>query len=374
MQPEGRSVHWAKPTNHLAVEKRHRTTREIIPLVFDCQYRSISLSSSLPRLVVSTNLARLRKSCDAHYRSFPNHISNMFFTTPRQSTSGTNTVSPRSPESVQEEHNNKRKRFSQDHDHEQTESSHHEDSFDFQRRRVARACDRCRLKKTKCSGGSLCSRCKQDRVVCVTTPSATKKGDILRNPGYTHLVETQRDQLARALYQLLRARGPTDSKDVKSLLAEMGITTDSIRLPQQPGLDNNGDSDDIDRNNTGDNDIVSPSASQFWDDMFNELSGSQIEAIESFRATTPQFQSLLNNPEAPSDPFSDADLGFDYDFTNLNQLDEPMSSSHGILNGLDPQPSRTDTRLVPVTGASSDLCQTAIDPRSLTKTDEAEKA
>lgn len=298
----------------------------------------------------------------------------MFFITPTQSTSGTDAISARSPESLHHEHNNKRKRSSRDREHEQSQSSHYEDSFDFQRKRVARACDRCRLKKTKCSGGSVCSRCKQDRVVCVTTPSATKKGDIHQNPGYTHLVETQRDQLARALHRLLRTHGPTDSKNVKSLLAEMGITTDSIRLPEQPGPDSNGDTDDIDRNNTGDRGVLSPSASQFWDDMFNDLSGPQIEAIESFCATTPQFQFLLNNFEAPPDPLYGGALGFDHDLTGLDQVDEPMGSGQGIISGVDSQPSRTDTRLTPATGDYSYLHQIAIDPRSLTKTDVADKA
>ena len=35
------------------------------------------------------------------------------------------------------------------------------------RKRVCKACDRCRLKKSKCDGSSPCSRCKADNAICV---------------------------------------------------------------------------------------------------------------------------------------------------------------------------------------------------------------
>lgn len=35
------------------------------------------------------------------------------------------------------------------------------------RKRVCKACDRCRLKKSKCDGSSPCSRCKSDNAICV---------------------------------------------------------------------------------------------------------------------------------------------------------------------------------------------------------------
>jgi Fungal Zn(2)-Cys(6) binuclear cluster domain len=35
------------------------------------------------------------------------------------------------------------------------------------RKRVCKACDRCRLKKSKCDGSSVCSRCRADNAICV---------------------------------------------------------------------------------------------------------------------------------------------------------------------------------------------------------------
>ena len=42
-----------------------------------------------------------------------------------------------------------------------------QDSTDGIRKRVCKACDRCRLKKSKCDGSSPCSRCKADNAICV---------------------------------------------------------------------------------------------------------------------------------------------------------------------------------------------------------------
>jgi hypothetical protein len=46
-------------------------------------------------------------------------------------------------------------------------SSQDSTSADGLRKRVCKACDRCRLKKSKCDGSSPCSRCKSDNAICV---------------------------------------------------------------------------------------------------------------------------------------------------------------------------------------------------------------
>ncbi|KAM0690137.1 hypothetical protein Q7P36_008904 [Cladosporium allicinum] len=77
------------------------------------------------------------------------------------------------------------------------------------RKRVRKACDRCRIKKTKCDGSSPCLRCKTDNVICCAKES--------RNPrrrnfpqGYAEMLERQQGQLVsciQRLYKRLRIAG-----------------------------------------------------------------------------------------------------------------------------------------------------------------------
>lgn len=195
--------------------------------------------------------------------------------------------------------------------------------------------------------------------MCVTTPTATKKGDIQQHPGYTHLVETQRDHLARALYQLLRTRDPAESNNIKQLLADMGITTESIRVPEQlqstTDTDINDATDAAGGVNTDAHPVTSPSVSEFWDNMFNNLSGPQLEAIESLCTMTPRLESSSKD-DSPFLSFDSGETEFDSGFWTDN-LHEAL-----------PQPLQTG---VPAdnapSGSSSDWQHTAVDPRSLTR-------
>lgn len=93
-----------------------------------------------------------------------------------------------------------------------------QDSTDGIRKRVCKACDRCRLKKSKCDGSSPCSRCKADNAICVfgyvycgvrphrlelTCCSERKRSqDKIYPKGYVEMLEQQQTQLVSGLKEM----------------------------------------------------------------------------------------------------------------------------------------------------------------------------
>ncbi|KAF2086254.1 hypothetical protein K490DRAFT_66802 [Saccharata proteae CBS 121410] len=71
------------------------------------------------------------------------------------------------------------------------------------RKRVCKACDRCRLKKSKCDGSSPCSRCKADNAICVFG-ERKKSHDKVYPKGYVEMLEQQQTQLVSGLRELYR--------------------------------------------------------------------------------------------------------------------------------------------------------------------------
>lgn len=69
------------------------------------------------------------------------------------------------------------------------------------RKRVCKACDRCRLKKSKCDGASPCSRCKADNAICVFG-ERKKSQDKVYPKGYVEMLEQQQSQLVAGLREL----------------------------------------------------------------------------------------------------------------------------------------------------------------------------
>lgn len=76
-----------------------------------------------------------------------------------------------------------------------------ETSQDNIRKRVCKACDRCRLKKSKCDGASPCSRCKADNAICVFG-ERKKSQDKVYPKGYVEMLEQQQTQLVAGLREL----------------------------------------------------------------------------------------------------------------------------------------------------------------------------
>ncbi|EMD00052.1 hypothetical protein BAUCODRAFT_51110, partial [Baudoinia panamericana UAMH 10762] len=77
------------------------------------------------------------------------------------------------------------------------------DSADGIRKRVCKACDRCRLKKSKCDGSSPCSRCRVDNAICVFG-ERKKSHDKVYPKGYVEMLEQQQSQLVSGLQEMYR--------------------------------------------------------------------------------------------------------------------------------------------------------------------------
>ncbi|KAL4860633.1 hypothetical protein BDV12DRAFT_209008 [Aspergillus spectabilis] len=82
-------------------------------------------------------------------------------------------------------------------------TSHHDDSRSkIVRKRVCRACDRCRLKKSKCDGDNPCSRCRVDNSICVFGKRKTVHKAYPRS--YVEKLEQQQIWLVKGLQELYR--------------------------------------------------------------------------------------------------------------------------------------------------------------------------
>ncbi|KAM3504203.1 hypothetical protein MY11210_008438 [Beauveria gryllotalpidicola] len=97
-------------------------------------------------------------------------------------------------------------------------AAHHHDiiagaaGMDGRHKRVWKACERCRMKKTKCDGEFPCKRCKDDGLVC--TAGIRKKMEYKQLPrGYAEVLEsTQLTLIAtiHKLYSMVRTSQPWD--------------------------------------------------------------------------------------------------------------------------------------------------------------------
>ncbi|KAL2065328.1 hypothetical protein VTL71DRAFT_2997 [Oculimacula yallundae] len=82
--------------------------------------------------------------------------------------------------------------------------------LDGRHKRVWKACERCRMKKTKCDGESPCKRCKDDGLVC--TAGSRKKTEYKQIPrGYAEVLENTQFALnatVQKLYSMVRNNEP----------------------------------------------------------------------------------------------------------------------------------------------------------------------
>ncbi|KXX73509.1 Fluconazole resistance protein 1, partial [Madurella mycetomatis] len=86
----------------------------------------------------------------------------------------------------------------------------HSQHTDGRHKRVWKACERCRMKKTKCDGEFPCKRCKDDGLVC--TAGARKKTEYKQLPrGYAEVLENTQFALVatvQKLFSMVRSQQP----------------------------------------------------------------------------------------------------------------------------------------------------------------------
>ncbi|EXJ62193.1 hypothetical protein A1O7_02626, partial [Cladophialophora yegresii CBS 114405] len=92
-------------------------------------------------------------------------------------------------------------------------------------KRTLEACDRCRIKKTKCNGSSPCERCATDNAICVFRKVRRPRNRIVPR-GYVELLEIQQQQLVRGIQKLYQYM----KKETARIGAPLEETNDSRPL------------------------------------------------------------------------------------------------------------------------------------------------
>lgn len=101
---------------------------------------------------------------------------------------------------------------------------------------MQRACDRCRIKKSKCDGDTPCLRCSQDDAPCIVSKKAHTDSQS-RLGEYVQSIESQQTSLVRALQKChLHSRKCIDQEDMKEIVEIVRrCGYDFTELPEQSG-------------------------------------------------------------------------------------------------------------------------------------------
>lgn len=117
--------------------------------------------------------------------------------------------------------------------------------------------------------------------------------------------------MVQALHKVLQSNTSTDLARVKVLLADMGISTDNLRQSVNPRSDPPASSTDE----------LSPLT---WDEIFDNLDVSQLEAIEFSCVAHPQNQELLSEYSEPTqgnnNPYVDSNFNSTRDSSQIASI------------------------------------------------------
>lgn len=111
-----------------------------------------------------------------------------------------------------------------------TPSSPEEHHHHTKKKRVGKACDLCRIKKTKCDGKKPCSRCIADNKLCAFTDKKKHKEKI-HPSGYIDLLETRLDILTKSLEKIVQMAEP-HLPFLQDLMAKARAEHVQISLPE----------------------------------------------------------------------------------------------------------------------------------------------
>lgn len=103
------------------------------------------------------------------------------------------------------------------------------------KKRVGKACDSCRIKKTKCDGKKPCSRCIADNKFCAFTEKKKTK-EKSYPAGYVELLETRLNIVTKSLEQIVRLAEP-HLPFLAELMATVKAEHSEIALPSSESLE-----------------------------------------------------------------------------------------------------------------------------------------
>ncbi|OJJ72696.1 hypothetical protein ASPBRDRAFT_195371 [Aspergillus brasiliensis CBS 101740] len=101
----------------------------------------------------------------------------------------------------------------------------HDISARCSRKRVTKACQRCKVKKSRCSGDAPCESCKATNAVCTYREDRPKRHRVFTQ-SYVQLIEDQRDMLVRGIRELYQRTVTGGS--IKRIVSDRPLSVNDI--------------------------------------------------------------------------------------------------------------------------------------------------